>query len=58
MTRLFIAEKPNLGRAIATALPKPHKKEQGFIRCGDGDVATWHSAVTVLLLKNFASEAF
>lgn len=41
MSRLFIAEKPSLARAIADALPKPHKKEQGFIRCGHGDVVTW-----------------
>ncbi|TNF16321.1 MAG: DNA topoisomerase III, partial [Vibrionaceae bacterium] len=41
MTRLFIAEKPSLGRAIADALPKPHKKDQGFIRCANGDVVTW-----------------
>lgn len=26
MSRLFIAEKPSLARAIADALPKPHKK--------------------------------
>ncbi|EYI29577.1 DNA topoisomerase III, partial [Salmonella enterica subsp. enterica serovar Heidelberg str. 41567] len=24
--RLFIAEKPSLGRAIADVLPKPHRK--------------------------------
>ena len=41
MSRLFIAEKPSLGRAIATALPNPQKKEQGFIRCGNGDIVTW-----------------
>ncbi|MCL9782648.1 DNA topoisomerase III [Vibrio sp. S4M6] len=41
MTRLFIAEKPSLGRAIAAALPNPQKKDQGFIRCGNGDVVTW-----------------
>ncbi|GEM74450.1 DNA topoisomerase III [Vibrio sagamiensis] len=41
MTRLFIAEKPSLGRAIASALPNPQKKEQGFIRCGNGDIVTW-----------------
>ncbi len=41
MSRLFIAEKPSLARAIADALPKPHKKEQGFIRCGHGDIVTW-----------------
>lgn len=41
MSRLFIAEKPSLGRAIADALPKPHKKDQGLIRCANGDVVTW-----------------
>ncbi|MCF7354205.1 DNA topoisomerase III [Vibrio sp. CK2-1] len=41
MVRLFIAEKPSLGRAIASALPKPHKNEQGYIRCGNGDIVTW-----------------
>ena len=41
MSRLFIAEKPSLARAIADALPKPHKKEQGCIRCANGDVVTW-----------------
>ena len=25
--KLYIAEKPSLGRAIADALPKPHKKQ-------------------------------
>lgn len=39
--RLFIAEKPSLGRAIADVLPKPHTKGEGFIRCGDHDVVTW-----------------
>lgn len=39
--RLFIAEKPSLGRAIAAALPKPQKNEQGYIRCGNGDIVTW-----------------
>jgi DNA topoisomerase-3 len=41
MSRLFIAEKPSLGRAIAAALPKPHKNKQGFIECGNGDTVTW-----------------
>ncbi|GLT17596.1 DNA topoisomerase 3 [Vibrio zhanjiangensis] len=41
MTRLYIAEKPSLGRAIAAALPNPQQKDQGFIRCGNGDVVTW-----------------
>ena len=39
--KLYIAEKPSLGRAIAAALPKPHKKYQGYIECGNGDVVTW-----------------
>ncbi|MDG1751738.1 MAG: DNA topoisomerase III [Thalassotalea sp.] len=38
---LYIAEKPSLGRAIADALPKPHKKQQGYIEVGNGDVVTW-----------------
>ncbi|MGO1295808.1 MAG: DNA topoisomerase III [Vibrio sp.] len=41
MSRLFIAEKPSLGRAIADALPKPQKKNQGWITCGNGDIVTW-----------------
>ena len=41
MSRLFIAEKPSLGRAIADALPGTKKRDQGFIRCGNGDVVTW-----------------
>lgn len=39
--KLYIAEKPSLGRAIADALPKPHKKQQGYIEVGNGDVVTW-----------------
>ncbi|HAC30800.1 MAG TPA: hypothetical protein DCF82_23785, partial [Marinobacter hydrocarbonoclasticus] len=33
---LYIAEKPSLARAIAAALPGPHEKGQGWIRCGKG----------------------
>ncbi len=36
---LYIAEKPSLGRAIAAALPGPHQKGQGWIRCGKGKEA-------------------
>lgn len=36
---LYIAEKPSLARAIAAALPGPHEKGQGWIRCGQGDDA-------------------
>lgn len=39
--KLFIAEKPSLGRAIADVLPKPHKKNDGFIEAANGDVVTW-----------------
>ena len=39
--RLFIAEKPSLGRAIADVLPKPHRKGDGYIACGDNQVVTW-----------------
>lgn len=39
--KLYIAEKPSLGRAIAAALPQPHKKEDGFIRVGSGDCVSW-----------------
>ena len=39
--KLFIAEKPSLARAIAAVLPKPHKKEEGLIRCGGGQVVSW-----------------
>ncbi|MFD2177288.1 DNA topoisomerase III [Veronia pacifica] len=41
MARLFIAEKPSLGRAIAAALPKPHKNQQGYIESANGDTVTW-----------------
>ncbi|UZE94575.1 DNA topoisomerase III [Alkalimarinus alittae] len=39
--KLYIAEKPSLGRAIASALPKPHLKLDGCIKVGNGDVVTW-----------------
>ena len=38
---LYIAEKPSLGRAVASALPKPHKNGDGFITVGNGDVVSW-----------------
>ncbi len=38
---LYIAEKPSLGRAIADALPTPHKKGDGCIYVGKGDVVSW-----------------
>ncbi len=39
--KLYIAEKPSLGRAIADALPKPHQREDGYIRLGNGDCVSW-----------------
>ncbi len=39
--RLIIAEKPSLGRAIASVLPKPHKKYEGYIETADGNFVTW-----------------
>ncbi|MFS1538651.1 MAG: DNA topoisomerase III [Candidatus Phlomobacter fragariae] len=41
MRRLFIAEKPSLARAIADVLPKPHKRQDGYIVCGDSQYVTW-----------------
>jgi len=39
--RLYIAEKPSLGRAIADVLPKPHEKGDGYVRAANGDVVSW-----------------
>ncbi len=39
--KLYIAEKPSLGRAIAAALPKPHSKGDGYVKAGNGDVISW-----------------
>ncbi|MBL4764408.1 MAG: DNA topoisomerase III [Colwellia sp.] len=39
--KLFIAEKPSLARAIVDVLPKPHKKNDGYIEVGNGDIVTW-----------------
>ncbi|OOF12231.1 DNA topoisomerase III [Salinivibrio sp. PR5] len=41
MARLFIAEKPSLGRAIAAGLSKPQKNHKGYIETANGDVVTW-----------------
>ncbi|AOH47372.1 DNA topoisomerase [Selenomonas sp. oral taxon 920] len=38
--RLYIAEKPSVGRALAACLPQPHRKGSGWIETGDG-VVTW-----------------
>ncbi|SDJ95820.1 DNA topoisomerase-3 [Ferrimonas sediminum] len=39
--KLYIAEKPSLGRAIAAVLPKPHKNHDGYIEVGNGDCVSW-----------------
>lgn len=39
--KLYIAEKPSLGRAIAEVLPKPLRKGDGCIYVGNGDVVSW-----------------
>ncbi|WP_018692714.1 DNA topoisomerase III [Algicola sagamiensis] len=39
--RLFIAEKPSLARAIVAALPKPHQKNDGYIKVANGDCVSW-----------------
>ena len=39
--RLFLAEKPSLARAIADVLPKPHRRSDGYIQCGENDYVTW-----------------
>ena len=39
--KLYIAEKPSLGRAIADVLPKPHRKADGYIAVGNGDCVSW-----------------
>ncbi|MDA9004097.1 DNA topoisomerase III [bacterium] len=38
---LYIAEKPSLARALADALPKPHKRQEGYIQLGNGDAVSW-----------------
>lgn len=39
--KLYIAEKPSVGRAVAAVLPKPHQTGDGFIKVANGDVVTW-----------------
>ncbi len=39
--KLYIAEKPSLGRAIAEVLPKPHRKGDGCIYLANGDCVSW-----------------
>lgn len=39
--RVWIAEKPSVGRAIAAHLSSPQKATRSHIECGNGDVVTW-----------------
>ncbi|MFT7688220.1 MAG: DNA topoisomerase-3 [Candidatus Azotimanducaceae bacterium] len=39
--KLYIAEKPSLGRAIADVLTKPLRKMDGYITTGNGDCVSW-----------------
>lgn len=39
--KLYIAEKPSLGRAIADVLPKPHRSADGCIYASNGDCVSW-----------------
>ncbi|MFT7289153.1 MAG: DNA topoisomerase-3 [Halieaceae bacterium] len=39
--KLYIAEKPSLGRAIADVLPKPQRRSDGCIYVGGGDCVSW-----------------
>ena len=38
--RLYIAEKPSVGRALAACLPGPHRRGTGYIETGGG-IVTW-----------------
>jgi len=39
--KLYIAEKPSLGRAIAAALPQPQKNHKTHIELANGDLVSW-----------------
>ncbi|MBU2711406.1 DNA topoisomerase III [Zooshikella harenae] len=39
--KLYIAEKPSMARAVADVLPKPHQRQDGYIRVGNGDCVSW-----------------
>ena len=39
--KLYIAEKPSLGRAIAAALAQPIKKHTGYLQAANGDCVSW-----------------
>ncbi len=39
--KLYIAEKPSLGRAIADVLPKPVRRHDGYMVAANGDCVSW-----------------
>src|SRR5210317_1979686 len=39
--RVFIAEKPSLGKAIAAILPGPQKRHKTHIESGEANVVVW-----------------
>jgi DNA topoisomerase-3 len=39
--RVFVAEKPSLGRAIAAVLPGPQERHKTHIISGEGNVVVW-----------------
>lgn len=39
--RVFVAEKPSLGKAIAAILPGPQQGEKNHIICGEANVVVW-----------------
>jgi DNA topoisomerase-3 len=41
MSRLFIAEKPSLARAIAEVLPGPPRRRDNYLECDNGDLVAW-----------------
>ena len=42
LTKLYVAEKASVGKALANVLPVIKKREENFIRCG-GDIVAWAS---------------
>ena len=54
--RLYIAEKPSLGRAIAAVLPTPHKPAgKTHIEVGNGDIVAWSAGH---ILSQVAPESY
>ena len=41
MSRLYIAEKPDVARALREALELPAERLDGYFKCSNGDMITW-----------------